>query len=258
MMRIRLFSLLLLGLTWACSRQPPTPAAPVRSENSGFGTVVSVERVHITQGFTVWREGVEITAHEGLLIGLDGPGGQHFFIRSMTPPLFLLGDSVGQRLRSSGFGGTRTAMLLMAPQPPDTEVALYRTFEGAVPERLKGQELKSLQDRMLSANAHGGVNVRTPPADAPVTPYPTQEALMDTLMTIKASPEICKGIGKECGYIPQTFLGRMDCGACPDAKVCNLQNQCCTPTTCEALGLTCGYAADGCGGSLDCGFCVRP
>ncbi|MCY1032200.1 hypothetical protein OV207_12085 [Corallococcus sp. BB11-1] len=256
MMRIRLFSLLLLGLTWACSSQPPTPAAPVRSENSGLGTVVSVERVHITQGFTVWRDGEELTAHEGLLIRLDGVNGGNFIPRAITPPLFVLDRSVGMTLLTPTWG--RQAVLLMPSPPPDTEAGLWMTLPGASEQHLKGAELESARDRALSANAHGGANVRTPPADAPTTPYPTQEALMDTLMTIKASPEICKGIGKECGYIPQTFLGRMDCGACPAAKVCNLQNQCCTPTTCEALGLTCGYAADGCGGSLDCGFCFRP
>lgn len=258
----RLCSLLLLGLAWACSdrvpaSRPPVPPAPVRSQNSGLGTVASVEPLHIEQGFTVWRDGVEVTVQDGLLIHLDGLNPVMFIPRAMTPPLFVLGNTVGQMLLSPFDQGQ--AVLLMDSPPPDTEIALWMTDPAEIPEHLVGSRLKARQEEALAPGAHSGINIRTPPASTPRTQYRDRAGLEDRLVSPRVSAEICARVGVQCGFLPRTTHGRLDCGPCPTGQTCTPDHQCCTPTTCEALGLSCGYADDGCGGLLDCGFlCFRP
>ena len=259
----RLCSLLLLGLAWACSDRvpvprPSAPPAPVRSQNSGLGPVASVEPVHIEEGFTVWRHGVEVTVQDGLLIHLDGVHPDLFMPRGIGPPLFVLGDTVGQTLISPSFDRGQ-AVLLMDSPPPDTEIALWMTRVGAIRQLVAGPELKVQQSWALAADAHAGINIRTPPASAPRARYPTLIELGDRLVPPRRAPGICAERRIQCGFLPGNIIGRLDCGPCPTGQACTPDHQCCTPTTCEALGLTCGYADDGCGGLIDCGLlCFRP
>ncbi|MBN9685999.1 MULTISPECIES: hypothetical protein [unclassified Corallococcus] len=99
---LRLCGLLVLTLTLACAERPPPPAPRTwpRSQNSGLGTVTSVERVHITQGFQVLRGATleEVTVHEGLLIKLQDLSPVEFLPRAMSPPSLVLGDSFAEMI----------------------------------------------------------------------------------------------------------------------------------------------------------------
>ncbi|QRK08589.1 hypothetical protein JQX13_53365 [Archangium violaceum] len=252
-----LLMFLMLVLTVSCTdrtsnARAPAPA-PVRSQNSGLGTVASIEPIHINLGFTVWRNGVEVTVQDGLLIHLDGLSPGRFIPGAMTPPLFVLGDTVGQMLITPFEQGQ--AVLLMDSPPPDTEVALWMTMPGETPDQLVGAGLKARQEEALSATAHSGINIRTPPASTPRTVFPTQAELWDRLVTRRVSADICTRVGKECGLVPKTTLGRIDCGPCPAGQLCKTDNMCCTPSSCAAQGRTCGPASDSCGNTLDCGAC---
>jgi|GEM_PF-4085189 len=208
------------------------------------------------EGFRVWRDGVEVTIKDGLLIRVDGLSPMTFLPRALTPPLLVLGDSMGEMLLSP-LGNEGQVVLLMDSPPPDTEVALWMTSEGVSPMDLKGADLKSEQARALAADAHSGINIRTPPANEPRATYQTEQDLMETLTSIRFSPEVCASVGKECGIVPRTVFGRMDCGNCRFGQVCTANNLCCKPKTCASQGLKCGPSTDGCGGALDCGQCVK-
>lgn len=183
-----------LLLVVACSDRAPVPVAaparpsPVGSLNSGLGTVVSVEPVRITEGFGIWREGVEVIDHDGLLIRVDGFDGLSFLPRAMTGPLFVLGGNVGLMLISPLHNNGQVVLLMDSP-PSGTEVALWMTNAGESPTRLKGQRLEAAQARALSVNGHAGINIRTPPANAPRATYPTLRALMENLYPLRFSPD---------------------------------------------------------------------
>jgi hypothetical protein len=255
----RICLLILLGLTLSCSDRSPAasraPRAPVlvRSQNAGLGTVTSVEPVHIAGGFPVWRNGQEVIVNDGLLIRVDVAKPGPFFPRALTPPLFVLGDSVGLTLHSPYPSGD--AILLMDAPPPDSDVALWTTEPGVDAQTLGGTVLGLQQQRALSSTASAGINIRTPPANAPKTPHPTFAALTDSLIDLRVSPEICEETGKECGLVSGTPIGRIDCGSCPTGQLCKTDNLCCTPSTCTGQGRACGPALDGCGNTLDCGTC---
>ncbi|RKG54561.1 hypothetical protein D7X30_29020 [Corallococcus sp. AB011P] len=215
--------------------------------------MVSVEPVHIQEGFTVWRDGAEVTLQDGLLIRVDGLSRSQFMPRAITAPLFVLGNTVGQTLLTPFDQGQ--AVLLTDSPPPDTEVALWMTNPGETPDVLVGAGLRARQSKALGATAHSGINIRTPPASAPRTNYAAHVDLMDQLVTPRVSPDICSRVGKQCGVIPETTHGRLDCGSCPTGQLCKTDNMCCTPSTCATQGRACGPAVDGCGNALDCGSC---
>lgn len=254
----RMWLLLLVGLTVSCSDRAPAARAPeaparVRSQNSGLGTVTSVEAVHIAEGFTVWRNGQEAIAQDGLLIRVDVANQGLFFPRALTPPLFVLGDSVGLMLLTPFETGK--AVLLMDAPPPDVDVALWMTEPGVDARSLGGPGLRVQQKSALSLGASSGVNIHTPPANAPRTPYPTHQALMDTLISLRVASGICDDVGKQCGVVPETTIGRIDCGECPAGQLCKTDNMCCTPSTCATQSRICGPASDGCGNTIQCGVC---
>ncbi|RKI07324.1 hypothetical protein D7Y15_28545 [Corallococcus sp. AB030] len=57
-----------------------------------------MDRVHIAEGFPVWRNGQRVIIEDGLLIRMDVANSGLFFPKSISPPLFVLGDSVGLTL----------------------------------------------------------------------------------------------------------------------------------------------------------------
>lgn len=72
----------------------------------------------------------------------------------------------------------------------------------------------------------------------------------------------CTAQGATCGQIPDLCQGLLNCGTCPDGKVCSSSNTCitstptCTPKTqAEVCTGICGQQSDGCSGSVDCGGC---
>ncbi|RKH56890.1 hypothetical protein [Corallococcus llansteffanensis] len=215
--------------------------------------MASIKPIHVAGGFTVWRNGQEVTVQDGLIIRVDGLSRSKFIPGGISPPLFVLGDTVGQTLLTPYDNGQ--AVILVDSPPADTDIALWMTLPGETPEQLAGPGLKAQQSRALSAGAQSGINIRTPPASTPRTQYPTQLQLEDALVTPRVSPEICSGMGKQCGFLPQTTHGRLDCGPCPTDQICKTDNQCCTPSTCSTQGRTCGQASDGCGNAIDCGTC---
>ncbi|RKH75140.1 hypothetical protein D7Y21_40800 [Corallococcus sp. AB045] len=252
--------LLVLGLTLACSERPP-PLAPrtwPRSQSSGFGTVTSVERVHITQGFTVVRGETqeEVTIHEGLLIKIQGLSPLDFLPTALMPPSLVLGDTFAEMI--SRPSGSRPTVILTEAPPPGTEVGLWMTlpWEGST---VRGAEFKNAQTRELGPKG-SGVNIQTPSADAPVTSYLSVEVLKEKVrgrrtMNGVHAPELCASIQVACGFKDTTF-GRIDCGMCPQGQTCTADNTCCTPATCASLGRSCGTVVpDGCGHALDCGAC---
>ncbi|MBN8232769.1 hypothetical protein JYK02_35150 [Corallococcus macrosporus] len=248
---LRLCGLLVLGLMLACSELPPPPAprAWPRSQNSDLGTVTSVERVHITRGFGVFRGATQepTTVHEGLLIRLRGLSPLEFMPTALMPPALMLGESQALLLSIpyQDFEGGDFVLLTEAP-PPGTEVGLWLTSE-----------------RSLAPAGHRGVNIRTPPAEAPVASYLSLEVLREQhagrmRMDGVSAPELCASIQIACGFA-ETTHGRIDCGLCPRGQTCTADNTCCTPGTCASLGRSCGTVVpDGCGHSLDCGACPVP
>ncbi len=256
MMRsLLLFLLLFAG---ACSNSAstiPAPAQPLRSLNSGLGTLVSVEPVRVEEGFEVWRQGTRITVQDGLLIRLDGLNGSDFIAQAGTPPMFVLGDTIGVTLAQPLEDGK--ALLLMHSPPADTEVPLWVTSSDMLPHRLQGTTLVAAQQAALAATASDGLNIQTPPASVPRTVYSSLPALRLAVLNMKMPREVCALVGKECGVVPRTQFGMIDCGACEAGKLCTSANQCCTPSTCTAQGRSCGAASDGCGNKLECGTCPQ-
>ncbi|QAT84818.1 branched-chain amino acid ABC transporter2C amino acid-binding protein [Corallococcus coralloides] len=259
---LRLCGLLLLGLTLACTEPPPPPAPRTwpRSQNSGLGTVTSVERVHITRGFTVFRGDTqeEVTVHEGLLIKLQGLNWTEFMPRAMPPPSLVLGDSYVEMIVDPFSFRSSTVILTEAP-PPGTEVGLWMTPPWEGPTLSRGAEFKKAQTRELGAKGRG-VNIRTPAAEAPVSSYLSLEVLREKVggrrsMNGVPAPELCAHVQVACGF-KETAHGRIDCGVCPQGQTCTADNTCCTPATCASLGRSCGTVVpDGCGFALDCGAC---
>ncbi|MHA7630376.1 hypothetical protein [Corallococcus sp. M7] len=260
----RLCGLLLLGLTLACTEPPPPPDPQTwpRSQNSGLGTVTSVERVHVTRGFSVLRGEAQqqVIVHEGLLIRLQGLSPLDFMPTALGPASLLLGDSRGLLL-SMPYGDLRggTFVVLTEAPPPGTEAGLWMTGHGGL-DVLSGIGFKNAQVRALAPDANRGVNIQTPAADAPVASYLSLEALKEKLrgprsMNGVPAPELCASIHVACGFT-ETPHGRIDCGVCPQGQTCTADNTCCTPATCASLGRSCGSVVpDGCGQSLDCGAC---
>ncbi|NOJ91561.1 hypothetical protein HMI51_01180 [Corallococcus coralloides] len=258
---LRLCGLLLLGLTLACAERP-TPPAPrtwPRSQNSGLGTVTSVERVHITRGFTVFRGETqeEVTVHEGLLIRINGLSPVEFLPRAaMSPPLMVLGDRFAEMITWPS-GLWPTVLLTEAP-PPGAEAGLWM-YDSWEDPTLRGAEFKRELTRALGPQGRG-VNIQTPSADAPVTSYLSVEVLKEKVrgrrtMNGVPAPELCASIQVACGF-KDTTHGRIDCGVCPQGQTCTADNTCCTPATCASLGRSCGSVVpDGCGSALDCGAC---
>lgn len=262
---LRLCGLLLLGLTLTGADRPPHTGASgrtwPRSQNSRLGTVTSVERVHITRGFTVFRGDTqeEVTIHEGLLIRIKGLDWTEFLPTAVEPPSLMLGDSSGAILSMRWASSEKepTVILTEAP-PPGTEVGLWMTGRGGLTV-LSGAEFKRAQVHALGAKG-SGVNIRTPSAEAPVASYLSLQVLEEkfrgpTYMNGVYAPELCAHIQVACGF-KETTHGRLDCGVCPQGQTCTADNTCCTPATCTSLGRTCGTVVpDGCGASLDCGAC---
>ncbi|NRD56402.1 hypothetical protein [Corallococcus exiguus] len=256
---LRLCGLLLLGLTVACAERPhpPAPRTWPRSQNSGLGTVTSVERVHITQGFQVLRGETqdEVTVHEGLLIKLQGLSPVAFLPRAMSPPSMVLGDSFAEMITWPS-GLSPTVLLTEAP-PPGTEAGLWMSHSWEDPT--SGAEFKRALTRALGPQGRG-VNIQTPSADAPVSSYLSVEVLREEFQGRRTmngvhAPELCARIQVACGFKDTTF-GRIDCGVCPQGQTCTADNTCCTPATCASLGRSCGTVVpDGCGHALDCGAC---
>ncbi|NBC44297.1 hypothetical protein [Corallococcus exiguus] len=54
--------------------------------------------MHIAQGFPVWRNGQLDIIEDGLLIRMAVANSGLFFPKNISPPLFVLGDSVGLTL----------------------------------------------------------------------------------------------------------------------------------------------------------------
>ncbi|MBN8467290.1 hypothetical protein JYJ95_12260 [Corallococcus exiguus] len=253
--------LLVLGLTLSCAERPPPPAPRTwpRSQNFRLGTVTSVQRVHITQGFKVLRGDTqeEVTVHEGLLINLQGLSWTEFMPRAMAPPSLVQGDSYVVMILDP-FSFRPTTVLLTEAPPPGTEVGLWMTlpWEGGMP---RGAEFKKAQARELGPKG-SGVNIQTPAAEAPVSSYLSLEVLEEEVrgrgsMNGVHAPELCASIHVACGF-KETLHGRIDCGVCPQGQSCTADNTCCTPATCASLGRSCGTVVpDGCGYSLDCGAC---
>ncbi|WP_426755440.1 hypothetical protein [Myxococcus sp. Y35] len=254
---VRSLLLFLLLLAGACSNSAstvPATAHPLRSLNSGLGTLISVEPVRIEEGFQVWRQGTQLTVQDGLLIRLDGLNGSDFLAQAGNPPMFVLGDTIGVTLAQPLVDGK--AILLMHSPPADTEAPLWMTNSDVLPHRLQGTALVSAQQSALAATATSGLNIQTPPASVPRTVYPSLPALRLTVLNLMMPREVCALVSKECGVAPRTQFGMIDCGACETGKVCTSENQCCTPSTCEAQGRSCGTTSDTCGNSLECGTCA--
>jgi hypothetical protein len=83
-------------------------------------------------------------------------------------------------------------------------------------------------------------------------------------------PESCQEQGVNCGFVPDSCGGLVNCGTCPAGQVCG--GNCttcggggqpyvcgggggCCPKTCADQGANCGMIGDGCGNILDCGTC---
>ncbi|WP_147470001.1 hypothetical protein [Corallococcus sp. AB049A] len=221
--------------------------------------MTSVERVHITRGFTVLRGDTqeEVTVHDGLLIKLQGLSWTEFMPRAMPPPSLVLGDSYVNMIVDPFAFRPATVILTEAP-PPDTEVGLWMTLPWEVAPQ-PGADFKKAQARELGPKGRG-VNIRTPSADAPVSSYLSLEVLQEKVggrrsMNGVHAPELCASIHVACGFT-ETIHGRIDCGGCPQGQTCTQDNTCCTPATCASLGRSCGSVVpDGCGASLDCGAC---
>jgi hypothetical protein len=182
-------SLLLLTLLAACTERkspPPTTPQPIRSQNAGLGTVLSVEPVYINKGFQVWRDGQTLTVNDGLVIRLSGIDGAKFIPRALTPPMFVLGDTVGQALISP-LQGPQTVLLMAAP-PPDTEVPLWMTTPGQTRLSLRGATLQAARSRALAASASNGINIRTPPEGTPQTHHTSVDELAAAVLERQAAP----------------------------------------------------------------------
>jgi hypothetical protein len=257
MMRTLSFLLAALAaLSSSCSDRAKAPASPrgtLRSQNSGLGTVESVEPVRVSEGFKLWRNGQEVTFHDGLLIRLRDVNPLDFYPQNITPPLFVLGDAVADEL-ASPFSSKETILLTWAP-PPDTDVPLWLTPKGTLPDLLVGPTLTQLQTQAIAATATSGLTIHTPPASTPQTVYNTLDDVLYAVTPLRASPEVCALVGKGCGLVPQSRFGPIDCGPCLTGQVCTSENQCCWPTTCYERAFTCG-TLDSCGTTLNCGTCV--
>lgn len=246
MMRSRL--LIFLLCTGACSSRvssvPSVASPPLRSLNSGLATSISVEPVRIEQGFKVWRQGAQVSIQDGLLIRLDGlsVGPSAFIPRAGTSPMFVLGDTIGVPL-SKPLEHNK-AILLMHSPPAGTEVPLWLTNSDELPHLLQGGALMAAQKAALSATSHDGLNVQTPPASAPRTVYPSLDALRLVALNMKMPPEICALAEKECGVVPKTPFGMIDCGSCGAGERCTPENTCCTVDPHASDGRTCGALSD--------------
>lgn len=248
------FLLLFLLFEVACSNSASkvlAPAQPLRSLNSGLGTLISVEPVRVEEGFEVWRQGTRLTVQDGLLIRLDGSSGSDFIPRAGSPPMFVLEDTVGVTVAQPLEDGK--AVLLMHSPSADTEVPLWLTSSDVLPHRLQGSSLVAARREALSATASNGLNIHTPPASAPRTVYASLPALRLAVLNMKMPREICARAGKQCGVVPRTQFGMIDCGACDARQHCTSANLCCTPETdaqfCSRQGVERGAAVgqDNCG-----------
>lgn len=208
--------MMLLVSASACSergRKDPASTPSPRSQNSGLGTVRSIKPVHVASGFTVWRDGERLTVHDGLLLRVNVANSFEFMPQAaMTPPLFVLGDTVALSL--SGPFSSGEAILLTGSPAPEADVPLWLTLPGETPEGLKGTRLVQQQSQALAANAALGLTLHTPPASEPRTSYATMRDLSHVELLYRASKELCREVGKECGIALDTRLGNLDCGPC--------------------------------------------
>lgn len=237
-----------------CNDRTPPAAPEVHALNSGLGTLVSVKPVRVTQGFTVIRNGEELSVQDGLLIRLKDVSQHDFLPRAITPPMFVLGDTIGTMLIPP-MGG-REAVLLMDASRPGTRVPLWVTEPGASPATLKGDVLRSAQSVALSATASDGLDIDIPPESTPRATYRSLDDLRVYELKYKVSKETCAKMGKECGVVEGLNIGSVDCGPCPKkGQLCGRDNVCCPANLCQTLGRTCGPPSESCD-DMSCGACA--
>jgi hypothetical protein len=245
--------MMLLLLVAACAERPDlrkTKITTMRSRNSGLGSLVEVQRIQVLEGVTFWENGTQVATQEALLIRVTVDPGR-FAPRVVGTPRFVLGDSVCILLTDPLQG--EDAVMVAAPQPPGSSVALWLSQPGVLPRMIAGDTLAAQMGSALAPTATSGLNITIPSEDAGVTTYPNLERLA-VVMRPPASAERCAELNAQCGFVADKQGETVNCGACVAGGACMQDNQCCIPRTCEAKGV-CGVIPDGCGGQLDCGGC---